>query len=298
MDKFLQKETGVPLWIIALGMFALTILVTYIIAYVSVIIHMLDHLNWWGNPDPQELTWAILTFFSLATLYPLGALIYAFYSISDSQTKKFFDRYAGSRLNEKEEEMFRGFISEASSYTGEFDASTIRKYESADINAWALGTTDAGYMSFSSETLKLPEKEIKGIFYHELGHLVTKDTQKAAFAKAFQEAVISFGLVTPLKNILRYTFFIMTQLVLMKVSRDREYRADQFAIEADPDCGVLGALESIRASNYEVVNPDELDVYMFSLKFEEDSVFATHPTLDNRIIRIVDKKAASSYTSA
>ncbi|MDW6002313.1 M48 family metalloprotease [Vibrio mangrovi] len=282
-------DPGFPLWMVASGMFLLTLLITYPIAYIAVIIYMQDHISWFGTPDLRELTWAIQTFFGLATLFPTIALLYSLLMISYGITKEFFEKNGGQPLDHHEKEMFESFLNEASNWCGKLTAKNIRKYDAHDINAWALGTVDAGYMSFSSATLKLPQNEIKGIFFHELGHLVYGDTRKMAFTRAFQDALVSFVLITPLKDIFRYTIFILTQLVVMKISRDREYRADSFALQADDTDGIIYALYSIKDSDTALVNYKDYDVYMFSLKVDTESLFATHPPLGYRISKLIKK---------
>ncbi|MDW6002314.1 M48 family metalloprotease [Vibrio mangrovi] len=293
-------DQGIPLPILVGSMFALTLASTYFLAFIAVIIYVQSHTNWLGIPSPREMDWAIRHFFGAATLFTIAALIYGLYSISDAGTDSTFIKLKGEPLSDEEREMFERFFHDPNSshpsHTGSshpsFNSSKIVKFISNDINAWALGSIDHGYMSFSTTSLELPEEQIKGIFLHEFGHLVSNDSKKMTFAKSFQNALVSFAMITPLKNFLKFTIFILTQLVLMKVSREREYRADQFAVHIDEDNGIVSALQSIKTSKLELVDYGDAKVYMFSLP-NIDSMFATHPPLENRIARLTKSQIVS-----
>ncbi|MFZ8768309.1 M48 family metalloprotease [Vibrio harveyi] len=298
-----RVDRGLPLPVVATGMFLLTIVTTYIIAYAAVLAYMFNHTNWLGVPDANELVWSITVFFGSATLFPIAALIYAIYSVSDSGTDSAFNKMESEPLDDDEKAMlerilndFEGLtVSDDSSRTSishSLDINSVYKFKSKDVNAWALGGIDKGYMAFSSESLSLPEDQIKGILLHEYGHLLTGDTKRMTFAKSFQNALVSFAMITPFKNFLRYTVFIMTQLILMKVSRDREFRADELAASLDKDNGIEAALQTIRDGDRKLIDYHDNGVYMFSVISRLDGLLATHPPLSERISRLSKRKAA------
>ncbi len=203
-------------------------------------------------------------------------------------------------------------------------ASGIKKPEvyiipSQDINAFATGR-DPEHASIAvteGAIEKLDRKELEGVLGHEMSHIRNYDIRYSMVIAAVVGlvAILSYmflrsllyarpsgggnrdnkggGLVIVmmvLGVVLAIVAPIAVRLAQLAASRQREYLADASGVEITRNpAGLMGALEKIRDSNKKDMKVSEAVSHLFiddPKKSFADSIFATHPPIEQRIARL------------
>lgn len=182
-------------------------------------------------------------------------------------------------------------------------------------NAFASGLSpDKAIVAVTTGLLeRLNRAEIEGVIAHEVAHIRNYDTRlkvtvfamgtlllilgqlimrlSSVLTREAEEKVMAMGAFMSLViGALVYVFGIMlSKLMELWVSRNREYLADVTAVELtrNPQA-LISALEKISTMEASEVAESSVSSLYFvhPFKKEGDSWFSTHPTIDNRIRKL------------
>ncbi|MEM6930758.1 MAG: zinc metalloprotease HtpX [Myxococcota bacterium] len=134
--------------------------------------------------------------------------------------------------------------------------------ESPELNAMTVGSPDEPVVAVTRGLLRqLPDREIVGVLAHEISHIAHRDLRTLALAQAFASVTARMGPVglflVPLGILFGAPSLawvglallsgpLLAQLLTLAVSRQREFAADDLAVEltGDPE-GLATALHRI-----------------------------------------------------
>lgn len=178
-------------------------------------------------------------------------------------------------------------------------------YESTDVNAFATGATkNNSLVAFSTALLnQMNEDEIEGVVGHEMAHILNGDMVTLTLiqgvmnafviflAKIVAEAIDKFfssddgeGLGLIAYNLvyigLQIVFGFLASFVVMYFSRKREYRADEGWAKYTSKAKMIAGLQKLKSMQSLGTKDAKMSPFMIT---EPDSMFSTHPSLDNRI---------------
>jgi heat shock protein HtpX len=218
--------------------------------------------------------------------------------------------------NVREEKLLIYAVEEMAIAAGINPVPKVYVQEDNDINAFATGRNpqEAIVCATTGALAALDQEELQGVIGHELSHIRNQDIKVTTYAIAL------IGLIALLGEIvLRSMFFgggrrnreggggqvlvflvalvfivlapLLSKMVYFAISRRREYLADASGAELtrNPE-GLASALEKIAARQ---PTPNRGDRTVASLYFDNpfrrrraDSVFSTHPPIQDRIDRL------------
>lgn len=151
------------------------------------------------------------------------------------------------------------------------------------FNAFAMGTDrhDATVAIGIPLLGHLTPQEAAAVIGHELGHVASGDMRRMVLMRTFQNATVWFGMTQGLKQFARWIICWGAEIMILVVSRDREYWADAVgAALAGPDA-MIGALRKLEAGP--PLSGDESTHARFMIRGRSRSLFSTHPTTAERI---------------
>jgi len=162
----------------------------------------------------------------------------------------------------------------------------------------------------------LNEKELEGVIAHELSHIKHYDILVGTIAAVFAGAIamianmMQFGAMfgsnrqnsNPIMMILMALLLpLAASIIQMTVSRSREFMADEGAARMTGDASglqsALSKLENYARNGHQVHNATEQTAHMFiinpfsGLKSTFGGLFRTHPTTEDRIVRLEELKS-------
>lgn len=185
--------------------------------------------------------------------------------------------------------------------------------DSSALNAFATGRNPENSVICVTKGLieKLDKYEMEGVLAHELSHIKNYDILLSTVA------IIMVGLVSILADLFMRGFYrgnddddngniilmliglifivlspIFANLLNLTISRNREYLADATAVSLTRNNeGLIKALQKINNDNnvLNTANKTSASLYIcnpFKDKRNKDSLFSTHPTIENRIYRL------------
>lgn len=185
--------------------------------------------------------------------------------------------------------------------------------DSSTLNAFATGRNPENSVICVTKGLieKLDKYEMEGVLAHELSHIKNYDILLSTVA------IIMVGLVSILADLFMRGFYrgsddddngniilmliglifivlspIFANLLNLTISRNREYLADATAVSLTRNNeGLIRALQKINNDNnvLNTANKTSASLYIcnpFKDKRNKDSLFSTHPTIENRIYRL------------
>lgn len=184
-------------------------------------------------------------------------------------------------------------------------------YQSPEVNAFATGASrDHALVAVSSGLLqRMNADELEGVLGHEVSHIANGDmitmTLLQGVVNAFvmffarilafvisqrgrQEENNSFG-QHMLVFVFEILFGILGSILVAYFSRWREYRADAGSAKIAGTGNMIQALEALKKT-FEIQDPAKQETAFASLKISGRpgwlSLFATHPSLDDRIAKL------------
>lgn len=157
-------------------------------------------------------------------------------------------------------------------------------YEEPQINAFACGIEQAEAMLiFTSGAIKKTTPEqFEAIIGHELGHIANNDMQRMTYAHGIQQGLSWFLIFRGLKNLVRWLFTPLSEMLVMRMSREREYYADAIGAYLTSPEAMAGVLETIEKNKGLPTKPYK-DFAKFMLKADDFGLFRTHPPTSQRI---------------
>lgn len=192
--------------------------------------------------------------------------------------------------------------------------------ETDDMNAFAAGwNADNALVGVTRGLMNaLSRSEAQAVIAHEVGHIIHGDSKLTLYVGILANVILTFtnifahlamfftgGRNSEASNkarllliILNLVLPIITQVLYLYLSRTREYMADAAAVQLTGDNqAMISALKKI-SGYHEEHDGEKEDVekmgehyrsaaYIFS---KGDSVFSTHPSIENRIKKLNGEK--------
>lgn len=177
-------------------------------------------------------------------------------------------------------------------------------YDSPEPNAFATGPTKNNSLVAVSTGLMhhMTRDEVEAVLAHEMAHVGNGDmvtltliqgvvnTFVVFFAKLIASLVAqsrdnegSSGTYFMVYMLLQTVFGFLASIIVMWFSRQREYRADAGAAKLVGAPKMIAALQRLKGGDSHL--PANMAAMGISGE-KKDSLFSTHPSLDNRIARL------------
>ena len=249
----------------------------------------------------------------IAFLIALGMNFYAYY-YSDQQVLK---HYNATPLNDVRHPVYR--ITQKLTQKAGLPMPKVYLIPDHTPNAFATGRNyeHAAVAVTMGLYEMLNEQELEGVIAHELSHIKHYDILIGTIAAVFAGAIamianmMQFGAMfnnsndkqgsNPIMMILMAILLPIAALIIqMSVSRSREFMADEGAARMTGNASglqsALSKLENYARKGYEVHNATEQTAHMFiinpfsGLKTSLGGLFRTHPTTEDRIVRLEELK--------
>lgn len=183
-------------------------------------------------------------------------------------------------------------------------------YQSDDINAFATGSSKQSSLVAVSTGLlqQMNQNEREAVLAHEISHIANGDMITMALVQGVLNTFVMFFariLASVISNAMRgqngngqglgfiahyaiifvaeMVFGILASIIAMWFSRQREYRADAGAGSLVGKQKMIEALNRLKSSQ-----PSQLESQLlaFGINGKPSSLFASHPSLEDRIARL------------
>jgi heat shock protein HtpX len=154
------------------------------------------------------------------------------------------------------------------------------------FNAYAIGSKPEKALVVVGEPLleRMSPLELAAIIGHELGHVANNDMRRMGLARSFQNALVWFMGTERIERVGRWLLTWLSELMILGMSRKREYWADAIGAALTSKQAMAGALEKIHAEDTPPLSSYErLHARMMFKGFTGGSLFSTHPTLAQRL---------------
>lgn len=177
-------------------------------------------------------------------------------------------------------------------------------YDSPEPNAFATGATkNSSLVAVSTGLLHgMSQDEVEAVLAHEMAHIGNGDMVTMTLLQGVVNTFVFFwarriadvmsrdeygevsqGAYFAISLILQIIFGFLASLVVMWFSRQREYRADAGAARLVGAPKMIAALQRLKGETSQL--PTGMSALGIASE-SDDSLFSTHPTLDNRINRL------------
>lgn len=181
-------------------------------------------------------------------------------------------------------------------------------YDSPDPNAFATGARkNASLIAVSTGLMQCMTKdEVEGVLGHEMAHIGNGDMVTMTLIQGVVNTFVVFfsrliaqlaaaqvkeGLQTLVfyvcNIVLQIVFGLLASIVVMWFSRVREYRADAGSAKFVGTGKMVAALRKLQQMHGQVeAEPLPQSVNAMGISGSKDSLFSTHPSLQNRIAKL------------
>ena len=181
-------------------------------------------------------------------------------------------------------------------------------YDSPDPNAFATGARkNASLIAVSTGLMQCMTKdEVEGVLGHEMAHIGNGDMVTMTLIQGVVNTFVVFfsrliaqlaaaqvkeGLQTLVfyvcNIVLQIVFGLLASIVVMWFSRVREYRADAGSAKFVGTGKMVAALRRLQQMHGQVeAEPLPQSVNAMGISGSKDSLFSTHPSLQNRIAKL------------
>lgn len=152
-------------------------------------------------------------------------------------------------------------------------------------NAYAIGANaDTALVVVGQPLLEaLTEDQVDAVIGHELGHIVSNDMRRMGLARSFQNSLVWYlRFSAKLQRWARWGLTWLSELFVLKLSRNREYWADAYGAALTSKEHMVSALQKLHA----LPDLSEFERDHARLMFRgvaEGSLLSTHPTLEERV---------------
>lgn len=167
---------------------------------------------------------------------------------------------------------------------------------SDDINAMAIGDTiDNAMICISKGAIdRLTKRDVDAILAHEVAHVASQDMQRMTQARGVQEALTWFLGFRKLKKFARWVFTPLSELYVLKFSREREFAADAIAGQLTSPEDIRSALVAIHFDQLSGLSPDQYVAVQINGRAKSD-VWSTHPGTLKRIQSLTISNEKSTH---
>lgn len=153
------------------------------------------------------------------------------------------------------------------------------------FNAYAIGSGPRSALVVVGTPLleRLSREEVSAIIAHELGHIANDDMRRMTLAESFQKALTWFmGWNREVQNGTRWVLSWVTELWVLKLSRNREYWADAIGAALTSPAAMQAALVKIHEADAPLSTYERRNARLM-FRGNATSLFSTHPTLEERV---------------
>lgn len=184
-------------------------------------------------------------------------------------------------------------------------------YDSPEMNAFATGASkNNSLVAVSTGLLSgMTRDEVEAVLAHEMAHVGNGDMVTLTLIQGVVNTFVVFfakiiaGFLTSsddegeensgwayfaVNMVLQILFGFLASLITMWFSRQREYRADAGAAKLVGAPKMIAALQRLQGHGSDL--PQDMAAMGIS-SAEKDSLWSTHPSLDNRIARLQQTQA-------
>lgn len=177
-------------------------------------------------------------------------------------------------------------------------------YHSPEPNAFATGATkNSSLIAVSTGLLNsMTRDEVEAVLAHEMAHIGNGDMVTLTLIQGVVNTFVVFfariiaslvaqnkdgesnnGMYFLVYTVLQILFGFLASIIVMWFSRQREYRADAGAAKLVGAPKMIAALQRLKGGTSQL--PQDMTA-MGIASDAKDSLLATHPSLDNRIMRL------------
>ncbi|PSM19831.1 M48 family metalloprotease [Nitratireductor sp. StC3] len=160
-------------------------------------------------------------------------------------------------------------------------------FPNEDINAFAMGDSPSNALIAVSKGAveRLTKEQLVAVIGHELGHVASNDMARMTRARSIQESLTFFLLLRGLKTFARWVFTPLSELEILRLSRAREFTADEISAIVFSREHMISALERLKKEKKPPQTNGFANVMMWA-GLGEGHLFSTHPSLEMRIARL------------
>ncbi|MBO1518324.1 zinc metalloprotease HtpX [Oceanisphaera pacifica] len=187
--------------------------------------------------------------------------------------------------------------------------------ESEQMNAFAAGwNKDNALVAVTSGLLsKLTRSEVQAVIAHEVGHILHGDSKLTLYVGILANVILTLTnifahvfLFSRSRNsnankakmllmVLNFVLPLITQVLYLYLSRSREYMADAASVQLTGDNqAMISALQKISGDHQVHDSASKLNDEIYTEKYRAaayifnkgDSVFSTHPSIENRLKKL------------
>ena len=157
-------------------------------------------------------------------------------------------------------------------------------FKDDSINAFAMGIKQSdAVVAFSQGAIeKLSQEELDAVMGHELAHVVNHDMQRMTLAYGVQYSLTWFLIFRELATFARWVFTPISELEIMRFSRQREYWADAIGAVLTSPKAMAGALQKIKNDRSRPPSRQKQFAH-FMFQANAQSFFDTHPSIPARV---------------
>ncbi len=169
-------------------------------------------------------------------------------------------------------------------------------YESDDMNAFATGAfKNSALVAVSTGLMEqMTRDEVEAVLAHEMSHVNNGDMVTMSLLQGLVNTFVIFiarlisgllaknrGARTLIYMGLQMGLMFLANMIIMWFSRRREYYADAGSADLVGPTKMIAALKKLQQPHQQEEMPEGLAA--FGISGAQDSLFSTHPSLDNRI---------------
>ncbi len=150
-------------------------------------------------------------------------------------------------------------------------------------NAFAIGASPKSALVVIGRPLieTMTETEVDAIIGHELGHIASNDMRRMGLARSFQNSLVWYlGFSRTLQRWARWLLTWLSELLILSMSRRREYWADAVGAALTSKEDMIAALEKLHQEPK--LSSFERDYARLMVHGVDNALFSTHPTLRQR----------------
>ncbi len=150
-------------------------------------------------------------------------------------------------------------------------------------NAFAIGASSRSALVVIGRPLieTMTDTELDAIIGHELGHIVSNDMRRMGLARSFQNSLVWYlGFSRTLQRWARWLLTWLSELLVLSMSRQREYWADAVGAALTSKEAMISALEKLHQEPK--LSSFERDYARLMVHGVDNALFSTHPTLPQR----------------
>lgn len=164
-------------------------------------------------------------------------------------------------------------------------------YPDDDINAFAAGSgPKKAVVSFSQGLIdRCTNRELLAIAAHELAHIANNDMRRMQYAWSFQNALTWYMMFERARACVRWMLSTIGELLILRLSRKREYWADATAAALVGKEPMIEALLRLKGDPVEP-SASKLAYARLMIRSNPREWLSTHPPLASRIEALISGK--------